>query len=84
MTDRFEGLGVDVNRNWRNDRRPGSDLAHGDPADRPVSVRRQNNPLFSESSEEEENDYFETEHVDYGGKCCHKGFHRGYDRRDGR
>ena len=59
-------------------------LACGDPIDRHVPICRHNNPLFSESSEEEENNYFEVERVDYGDRRRHEGFQRGYDRRDGR
>ena len=73
-----------MNWNRLNDKRPGVDLTRGDLVDRHVLVCRLNNPLFSESSEEEENDYFETKRADYGGRHRHGRFQRGYDRRDGR
>ena len=73
-----------MNQNQRNGRRPSADLARGDPVDRSVHVCRLNNPLISESSEKEENDYFDAEHADYGGKHYHGGFQRAYDRRDER
>ncbi|KAI3442066.1 Fe2OG dioxygenase domain-containing protein [Psidium guajava] len=75
IVDRFETLGVNVNRNRQHGRRPGADVVCGDPVDRHVLVRKQNNPLFLESSEEEEEDEFtDEERVDYGcrrpyGRC---------------
>ncbi|KAI3429985.1 uncharacterized protein J3R85_008494 [Psidium guajava] len=78
LQHRFEALGVDANRNRHHDRRPGADIARGNPVDRFVPVRRRDNPLSSESSEEEEDESAEEALTDYGGRQHHGRFRRGY------
>ena len=51
IVDRLDVLGIDAHRRRNDDRRPGAEMAFGDPIGRPIPVRRQ--PAYDEDSEEE-------------------------------
>lgn len=55
IVDRLDALGLDAHRRQNGNRRPGVEVAHGDPIDRPVPVRMQ--PIYEEDDSEEEDDY---------------------------
>ena len=52
IVDRLDALGVDVNQNRNNGRRPRVNMARGDPANQPIPVRRPTYSDHSSSSEE--------------------------------